>query len=160
MKASEVKANMDYKVIAEQTEVESNALKHVTQALEVVIAWPVIGDGVSRKLSSLRFAAEVFLRHLERLFAPEELDGYMEIVTQMNPAVTDQVGDLKREHEWFRKVVRKLVLQLERASPIGCEKIDTIGKDLRDVIQRIRDHGHREWDLLVECFNRDTGGEG
>jgi len=151
---------MDYELIAEQTNVESNSLLHVTQALEVVIAWSVEGDDVSRKLSSLRFATELFQRHLERLFALEELDGYMDTVCHVNPEVTDQVDDLKCEHEQFRAAVRILVLQLDRASPTNRAKLDAIGKDLQDVIQQIRDHSHRERDLLVECFNRDSGGEG
>ena len=155
-----MKACMDYELIAEQTKVESNSLRHVTQALEVVIAWSVEGDDLSRKLSSLRFATELFRRHLERLFALEELDGYMDVVCQKSPDVTDQVNDLKCEHEQFRVAVRRLVLQLGRASPTECGKLDWICKDLRDVIQRIHEHGHRECELLVECFNRDSGGEG
>ena len=151
---------MDYELIAEQTKVESNSLRHVTQALEVVIAWSVEGEDVSRKLSSLRFTTELFQRHLERLFALEELDGYMEIVCQMSPEVTDRVGYLKCEHEQFRVAVRRLALQLDRASTTDYAKLDGICKDLRDVIQRIHEHGHRECELLVACFNRDSGGEG
>jgi hemerythrin-like domain-containing protein len=151
---------MDYKLKAEQIKVESNSLRHVTQSLEVVIAWTVEGTDFSRKLSSLRFIAESFQRHLERLFALEELDGYMDTVCHLNPEVSDLVDDLKCEHEQFREAARRLVLRLDHASPADRVKLDVICEDLRDVIRRILEHGHREGDLLVECFNRDPGGEG
>ena len=140
--------------------VESEALGHVTRALEVAIAWAVEGDDFSRKLSSVRFATELFQRHQERLFALEELDGYMEVVCQLMPELTHQVDDLKREHEQFRAAVRKLVLRLDRASPTDRANFDAICKHLRDVIQRILEHSQRENELVFESINRDAGGEG
>jgi len=64
----------------QQTKVEREAMEHVTQALERTIVWTVTGDEFSRKLSTVRFVTEPFQRHLERLFALEELDGYMDVV--------------------------------------------------------------------------------
>ena len=65
----------------------------------------------AQKLSSVRFFTELYQRHLERLFALEEIDGYMESVSRLNPELTDQVDDLKREHEQFRAAVRKMVVR-------------------------------------------------
>jgi hypothetical protein len=151
---------MDHKLIAQQTKMESEAMGHVTRALQVAIAWVVEGDDFSRKLSSVRFATELFQRQIERLFALEELDGYMETVCQLHPDWTEQVEDLKREHEQFRTVVRKLVLRLDRASPTDLAKLDAICADLQDVIQHILDHSRRENQLILESLLRDTGGEG
>ena len=151
---------MDHEPIVQQTKVENEALGHITRALEVVIAWAVKGADCSRKLSSVRFATELFQRQLERLFALEELDGYMEIVCQLQPELTDQVAVLKREHEQLREAVRKLALRLERASPTDLAKLDAICEDLRNVIHQILKHSRRENELLVESINRDTGGEG
>lgn len=151
---------MDHKLIAQQTQMETEALEHVTRALEVAIAWVVEGDDFSRKLSSVRFATELFQRQIERLFALEELDGYMEGVCQLHPEWTDQVDDLKRDHEQFRAVVRKLVLRLDRASPTDLAKLDAICEELQDVIQRVLEHSHQESEMFVESLLRDTGGEG
>jgi hypothetical protein len=151
---------MDHKLIVQQTKMESEALRHVTRALEVAIAWIVEGDDLSRKLSSVRFATELFQRQIGRLFALEELDGYMERVCRFHPEWTDRVEDFKREHEQFRAVVRKLVVRLDRASPTDLAKLDAICDGLRDVIQRILEHSRRESDLLVESTLRDTGGQG
>jgi hypothetical protein len=151
---------MNHKLIAQQTQMETEALGHVTRALEVAVAWIVEGDDLSRKLSSVRFTTELFQRQIERLFALEELDGYMESVCRLHPEWTNQVEALKREHEQFRAIVRKLVLLLDRASPTDLAKLDAICEELQDVIQRVREHSHHETELVVESLMRDTGGEG
>jgi len=46
---------MNQELLIQQTKVESQALEHVTRALEAMIGWAVDGDGFSRKLSSVRF---------------------------------------------------------------------------------------------------------
>jgi hypothetical protein len=151
---------MNQKLIVEHTQTESEALEHVTQALEVAIAWVVEGDDLSRKLSSVRFATDLFQRQIERVFALEEFDGYMGTVRRSHPEWVDQVEEFKREHEEFRAVMRKLVLRLDRVSPVDRANLDAICTELRDVMQRILEHNRRERDLLVESLLRDTGGQG
>jgi len=151
---------MDLEQIIQQTKVENKALGYETRALEVAIAWAVKGGDCSRKLSSVRFATDMFQRHLERVFSLEELDGYMEVVCELQPELTDQVAVLKREHDQFREAVRKLVRRLERTSPSDVVRFDAICSDLRNVIRQILEHSRRENELLVESTDRDTGGEG
>lgn len=151
---------MDYQVIVQQTKVESEALEHVTRALEVAIAWIVEGRDLSRNLSSVRFATELFQRQTERLFALEELDGYMDRVCRSHSELTDQVEALKREHEQCRAAVRQLVVRLDMASSTDLVELDAICKGLRDVMQQMVQHRHRESELLVQSINQDTGGEG
>ena len=50
-----------------------------------MLGWTVDRDGFTRKLSSVRFFTELYHRHLERLFALEEVDGYMVSVARLNP---------------------------------------------------------------------------
>lgn len=150
---------MQFKLIAQQTQTESEALAHVARALKVAIAWVVQGNDLSRKLSSVRFATELFYRQIERLFALEELDGYMGEVCQLRPECLNRVKELKCEHEQFRIVTRKLVLQLDRASPTDRAELDAICQALDDVAHRVLEHNRREGELIVETFLRDTGGE-
>lgn len=151
---------MEHQLIIQQTKVETEALEHFTRALEVAMAWVVKGDDVSRKLSSVRFATELFQRHMERLFSLEEVDGYMERVCRLHPEWTQQVADMRREHEQYRSVVRKLVVRLDRASPTDGGNLMTICDDLKEVIQRILQHNRHESEMLVESMQRDTGGQG
>src|SRR5688500_16024370 len=102
---------MDHVLVIQQTKMESEALIHVTRAVDVAIGWVVEGNDLSRKLSSVRFARELFQRQVERLFALEELDGYMERICGVHPEWRTHVEDFKRDHEQFRAVVRRLVLR-------------------------------------------------
>lgn len=151
---------MDHKLIAEQTKMETEALSHVARALEVALEWVVEGDDLSRKLSSVRFAAELYQRIIERLFALEELDGYMKMICRLHPERTEQVEKMKQEHQQFRTVVRKLILRLDRASPTDRAKLDATCNELKIVIQQILEHNQRETEMFVESLLRDTGGQG
>lgn len=150
---------MDQALLIQQTKVESHALEHVTRALEVMLGWDVAGDGYARKLASVRYFTEQYQRHLERLFALEEIDGYMESVSRLNPELASQVEGLKREHEQFRAALRKTVLQIELASPARLEEFEATCIDLRSTINQVLDHLRQENELLVESLHRDTGGE-
>ena len=150
---------MNQELLIQQTKRESRALEHVTRALEVMLEWAVNGDGFSRKLSSVRFFTELYQRHLERLFALEEIDGYMESVSRLHPELRGQVDNLKREHERFRAAVRKIVVRIDLASPMNLPEFDATCDELRNTINQILEHLRREQELLVESFHRDTGGE-
>lgn len=150
---------MNQELLIQQTKVESQALEHITRALEVMIGWAVDGDGYCRKLSSVRFFTELYQRHLERLFALEEIDGYMESISRLNPELANQVADLKRGHERFRAAIRKSVVRLDLASPTQLAEFDATCTALRKTINAILEHLRREQELLVESFHRDRGGE-
>ena len=151
---------MNQELLIQQTEVESRALEHVTRALDVMLAWNVEEDGFSRKLSSVRFFTELYQRHLERLFALEEIGGFMESVSRINPELANQVDDLKREHEQFRAAVRASVVRIDLALPTQIAEFNATCDELRGTMDQVIEHLHRESELLVESINRDTGGEG
>jgi hypothetical protein len=151
--------DMNQELLIQQTKVESQALEHITRALEVMIGWAVDGGGYGRKLSSVRFFTVQYQQHLERLFALEEIDGYMESVSRLNPELSNQVDDLKRDHEQLRAAVRKIVVRLDLASPTNLPEFDATCFEVRITINDVLEHLHREQELLVEAFQRDTGGE-
>jgi hypothetical protein len=150
---------MNQELLIQQTKVESRALEHVTRALEVMLGWDVDPDGFTRKLLSVRFFTELYHRHVERLFALEEVDGYMESVGRLNPRLNGQVDALHRQHEAFRIAIRRLGVRLELSSPTNFAEFDATCAELRKTINEILEHLRREQELLVESFNRDTGGE-
>ncbi len=150
---------MNQELLIQQTKVESQALEHVTRALEAMIGWAVDGDGFSRKLSSVRFFTVQYQQHVERLFALEEIDGYMESISRFNPELANQIDDLKRDHEQLRAAVRKIVVRLDLASPDNLAEFDATCFEVRRTINEILEHLRREQKLLVEAFQRDTGGE-
>lgn len=151
---------MNYKMLVEQTKVESDALEHVTRALEIMLRWTVASEGFARKLSSVRFFTELYQRHLERLLALEEVDGYMESVAKIKPELANRVACLKQEHEPFRSALRETVLRLDMALPTEPADFDRTCAQLQTTITNVLDHLHRERETLVESIERDTGGEG
>jgi len=155
----EVEVQMNQELLIQQTKVESQALEHITRALEVMIGWEVDGGGYGRKLSSVRFFTVQYQQHLERLFALEEIDGYMESVSRFNPELTNEIDELKCDHEQLRAAVRKIVVRLDLASPTNPAAFDATCFEVRRTINEILEHLRREQDLLVEAFQRDTGGE-
>jgi hypothetical protein len=152
-------SEMNQELLIQQTKVESQALEHTTRALEEAIKWAVDGTDFFRKLSSVRFFTELYQRHLERLFALEEIDGYMDGIARLNPELTNQVDDLHQQHEQFRAAIRKIVVRLDLAAPNHLDEIDSTCVELRNTINDILEHLRRERELLVESCQRDTGGE-
>ena len=150
---------MNQELLIQQTKVESQALEHVTQALEVMLGWDVDPDGFTRKLLSVRFFTELYHRHVERLFALEEVDGYMEGVARLNPSLNGEIDSLHCQHERFRVAIRKTGVRLDLASPENFAEFEATCAELRKTINQILEHLRREQELLVECFHRDTGGE-
>ena len=151
--------HMNQELLIQQTKLETQALEHITRALEVMIGWAVDSGGYARKLSSVRFFTVQYQQHLERLFALEEIDGYMESVARFNPELSNHIDDLKREHEQLRAAVRKIVVRLELASSTNLPEFDATCFEVRRTINEILEHLRREQELLVEAFQRDTGGE-
>jgi len=94
--------------ITQQTEVESKMFGLLMEGLRSTLAWKVQGADFSRKLSTLRFMAQSFQRHLERLFSLEEYDGYMDLVTKTSPRLSRTVDALKLEHDQFRTGIRRI----------------------------------------------------
>jgi hypothetical protein len=150
---------MNQELLIQQTKVESQALEHTTRALETTIEWAVDGADYFQKLSSVRFFTELYQRHLERLFALEEVDGYMESVARLNPGLRIQVNDLQQQHEQFRTAIRKIMIRLDLAAPNHFTEIEATCRELRRIISRILEHIRRERELLVESVQPDSGGE-
>jgi len=100
-----------------------------------------------------------FQGHLDRLFALEEYDGYMDLVNKRAPRLSKIVDALKLEHEEFRGGVRRIALGLERiSSPTDQAKFDTVCGELLDLLDKLEVHGRKETDLFQEAFEQDRGG--
>ena len=145
---------------AQQALIEREALKHIIGALRTVMDWKPGGPDFSRKLSSLRFIAQSFQRHLERIMALKEQDGYMADAIEQMPAIAEKVKGLLAEHDQFEESMHRLVLRLEHLGPTDKTGIENACKDLEDLLMKLDDHHRREADLTQEAMQRDLGGQG
>ncbi len=151
---------MSYNDVVQQTAVEQGMLENLMQALRNTMAWQVEGNDSSRKLSTLRFIAQSFQRHLEHLMTLEEYDGYMDLVMASGPHLSRAVQGLRQEHDRFRSAVRQIVQRLERLSAADQDPLAGICDDLRALLEQVDAHDRRERGLWQEAFARDGGGEG
>jgi hemerythrin-like domain-containing protein len=146
--------------IAQQTLAEHQMLKYLIEGLRTTIDWPVSGNDCSRKLSTVRFIAQSFQRHLERMMTLEEFEGYMDLVTESAPSLRKAVAGLRQDHDRFRESARRVVQRLERASADNPTALTAICDEILTLLRQLDEHSKMEVGLLQEALTRDTGGEG
>jgi hypothetical protein len=130
------------------------------EGLRLSTTWQVQGPDASRKLSTLRFVTGSFQRHLERLLALEESDGFLDTLLSCAPHLGRATAALRAEHDSFRSEARRVVQQLERLQATDVDALEKVGGELVALLNRIAQHNRKEQALLLEAFGRDEGGEG
>jgi hypothetical protein len=151
---------MAHENIAEQTLVEHEMLKHITDGLRRAIGWQTDGEDLVRKLSTIRFIAQSLQRHLDHLLALEEYDGYMDAVFKLSPHLRRNVHALRQEHDEFRKATEHVVHGLENVTPTEADMFHSVCGELLALLEQLDNHTRNEVALLQEAFERDGGGEG
>lgn len=153
---------MKHSDIAKQMVVENSLMKYLIEGMRHMLAWKTDGPEFARKLSTFRFIAGSFQRHLERLLNLEERDGYMKIVLEEkpNPNMAEAVAALKQEHGEFRKAIERILERLEKVTPSDHATLSSIEGDVNRLLDQFQAHTTKEADLMQEAFERDDGGEG
>jgi replicative superfamily II helicase len=149
---------MDKKAIGHQLEIEAGLIKHIVESLRETLDWKVEDTGAARKLSTLRFVAQAFHRHLERLMVIHEHDGYMAHLIKLQPHLVPAVDKLKAEQDCLRDELNFIDSHLDRANPTDERSVEDVAKRLREVLEVYQAHSEREQELLLEAFLRDDGG--
>jgi hypothetical protein len=144
---------------ASQCLMEHQILHHVKDALRITLSWDTSSVGLSRKISSVQFTLHSLRRHLERVMALEEEDGYMAIVGDLKPNLDNRASKLRNEHRELRETIGRVVAQFER---IGQDegRFDHAGHEVSALLDRIDRHDKQETELLQAAFYDDVGGEG
>jgi len=146
--------------LVQQTMVEQNMLLLLVEGLRNTLAWEVQGGDIARKLSTLRFITQSFQRHLERVLAIEEDDGYMGLASQSSLWLGHGIHSLKMEHQQFRREAARIVHRFETVGPDDGDSFARICDELIGLLDRLQAHDDREGQLMQEAFARDEGGEG
>ena len=151
---------MDRQDIADQTRIEQELLRHVMEGLRLSTAWQVQGPDASRKLSTRRFVTASLQRHLERLLALEEDDGFLDQVPACAPRLARAAAALRAEHDGFRSEARRVVQRLEPLPATDPAALEEVGRVLVALLDRIEGHNRQEMALVQEALLRDEGREG
>jgi hemerythrin-like domain-containing protein len=145
--------------LGHQALVEHQILQHVIAALRLSLQWQVSAVGMQKKLSSVRFTAQSFQRHLERLLDLEEGGGYMQFVREQRPTLFDKVLALRHEHDEFRETLAQVMMSLDKLTTGDAAEFDDICQQLEAFLQRLDEHNLQEVELMQEAMS-DVGGEG
>ena len=151
---------MDCKGVAAQCRAENEILRHVKAGLRLSLDLEVRAVGLDRKLSSVRFTTQSFRRHMQRLFDLEEDGGYMVIVGELKPHLTERAVELRLEHDEFRSSLNRIEPTMEMLQPDDCQRLGDVCNELAELLNRLDEHDEKESDLLLEACNNDEGGEG
>lgn len=151
---------MEHHAIGQQVLVEHQTLAYITSALRATIGWKFQGSDLTRKLTSLRFVGESFERHLEHLMGLEEADGYMAVVFESRPELSDAAVALRQEHDQFREELSSILARLRGVGPTDHDSFTNVSHDLVAMLERVDEHSKKETELLQEVLLRDEGGEG
>lgn len=148
------------KEIAKQTEVEFAILLSVEQSLRIALQWMTRDRGNSRKLSTLRFTARSFERHLTRTRVLAEHGGYMHSITDANPHLAREVNALVDMREEIQSNFERIMLRLECVSPDDSAAIGDVCAELECYLEQLKTHGQKEMELLHHSFVQEEGGSG
>lgn len=151
---------MEKEDVQQQVLIEHQTLGHVTSALRTTLDWESHEEDFSRKLSSLQFVTDSFERHLKRLFKLEQAEGYMAVVLEARPEMTEDVRALRAEHVQFQKDVAGILARLNEVDSTDHAAFSKICDDTVALLNRLDKHHRKETGLLQEALLRDEGGEG
>ncbi len=151
---------VDDKGILKQCRIENKALEHTRKALLSMIDWPIEGTLFTRKLSGLRFLTSWFQQQIDRMFAIEEHDGYMDMAVEVAPHLASKIEALQKEHATLREKLHQIVTQLERTLPDKLAEFEQLCAELAAFLKSLDTHLHKESQLIQDAFSQDIGGEG
>ncbi len=146
--------------IARQAEVELAILLGIEQSLRTALQLTTWDRANSRKLSTLRFAARSFERHLTRTRVLADHGGYMHSITDANPHLASNVRALRDVRRKLQANFERIILRLEYVSPDDAAAFGEVCAELECYLKQLRTHGEKERELLQHSFIQEEGGSG
>jgi len=144
--------------IVRQADVELAILLGIEQSLRIALQWMTRDRGNSHKLSTLRFAARSFERHLTRTRVLADHGGYMHSITDANPHLASKVRALRDVRGELQANFERIILRLEYVSPDDAAAFGKVCAELEYYLEQLKTHGQKERELLQHSFTQEQGG--
>lgn len=151
---------MNAREVVEQSGVELAVLLGIEKALRIALHWKPRGRMNIYKVSTLRFHASSFDRHLTRIVAMADHGGYLRLVTDANPHMVGEVTKLRDVLQELRVDLERIIVRLDYMLPNDDVGLGQICNDLEALLDDLRTHGEQKSDLLQHSFAQEEGGEG
>lgn len=146
--------------IARQAEVEIAILLGIEEALRIALQWMTRGRGNAHKLSTLRFHAWSFERHMTRIPVLADHGGYLHLITDAQPHLADEVEALRDERARLHAGLESIIIRLDRVSRDDAGGFEQLCADLTRFLDALSVHGRKERALLQRSFAQEEGGTG
>lgn len=146
--------------IAKQVEVELALLANIEKSLCIALDWKTEDGRNVRKLSTLRFVARSFERHLAHLRVLSDYGGYMHLVTDRKPQLVAAAQRLKESRSALQMALERINVRLEHLSPSDTPAVDDICADLERYLGELDQHRRQELELFQHSFTQEQGGSG
>ena len=85
----------------------------------------------------------------------EEQNGYMDAMRKREPRLERTIEQLAAEHGQLKQSLDALVREAGAATSLS----GTLQNEIREWVERVRQHEIRENDLVQDAFNLDIGAE-
>lgn len=138
---------MAYRLISQHMLLEHEVVARLADALRTAISWSHHG-GITRQLESVRFLAESYRRHLERMLEQEEHGGYLELVKASHRELEPDLLRLRAEHDQFRDRMQKALTDLESLTEPSQAELDQSLTELTSLLEQVDKHNKDEIQLL------------
>lgn len=146
--------------IGKQIAVEVALLIHIEEAFRIALNWNTGERGNIRKLSTLRFVARSFERHLARVRALSEFGGYMHLVTARKPQLSEKIQTLRQTRDELHVHLEKMLLEMEHCATDDATAFEAICVELENYLGELASHAQQEAELLQQGFADPEGGSG
>jgi hemerythrin-like domain-containing protein len=135
---------------------EHDALKELNKLIRQHIAdMPEINR--ADWLRGLKIAFERLRAHLERHYAAKEADGYLRMVIDMRPTLSNQVERMRREHDEILRLAARALRDLNDVMPDNRLLIGDICARIQRFMAVVADHEQREIMITMYVFSQDIG---
>lgn len=145
--------------IARQLETELAIVLGIAQSLRLALQWMTRDRGNGHKLSTLRFAARSFERHLTRTRVLADHGGYMLSIADASPHLAGEASAMRDRREALQTDFERIILRLEYVSSNDSAAFADMCADLAGYLDQLKEHGQKEMELVQRSFVREEGGE-
>jgi hemerythrin-like domain-containing protein len=137
---------------------EHDALRRLTDVLKQhIAAMPELA--LDEWLHGLRVAFDRLRAHLERNFAAQERDGYLDDLIARRPSVAREVARLKCEHGELMRMADRIRAELAETAAEDRLLVADGSARIQRFIAVVSQHEQREDTLTLVVYNEDLGGE-
>jgi hemerythrin-like domain-containing protein len=136
---------------------EREALIKLNQLLRQHIAvLPEVNGG--DWLRGLRAAFDRLRAHLARHFAAKEEDGYLKIVVERRPTLSNEVDHIRQEHDEILQMADQITRDAAETNPENRLLLNDLCSRIQRFVAVVSDHDRREAMITFLVCNEDIGG--